>query len=133
MRRYENNLPHPSKFFLVLQSYCSRFSVVLLSYDSRSTPIRPDRRKKFGRANGFFYWCRIFNRFFYAKIRFYPCLRLVYRCGRGRILFTGCGRGRIFFCFRIEEFDSRDTAIALLYQLFFNTINYDFLHVNVYI
>ena len=40
----------PSKFFLVLQSYCFRFSVVLLSYDSRSTPIRPDRRKKFGRV-----------------------------------------------------------------------------------
>ena len=41
---------HPSKFFSALQSYCSCLSVGLLSYDSRSTLIRPDRRKKFGRA-----------------------------------------------------------------------------------
>ena len=41
---------HPSKFFSVLQSYCFRLSVVFLSYDSRSTLIRLDRRKEFGRA-----------------------------------------------------------------------------------
>ena len=36
----------PVQFFSVLQSYCSRISVVFLSYDSRLTPIRLDRRKK---------------------------------------------------------------------------------------
>ena len=36
----------PSKFFLALQSFCCRLSVVLLSYDSRSTLIRLDRTKK---------------------------------------------------------------------------------------
>ena len=40
----------PSKFFLALQSYCPRLSVVLLSYDSRSTLIRQDRTEKFGRV-----------------------------------------------------------------------------------
>ena len=35
----------PSKFFSVLQSYCSRSSVGLFSYDSRSTLIRLDWRK----------------------------------------------------------------------------------------
>ena len=41
---------YPSKFFLALQSFCSRLSVVLLSCDSRSTLIRRDRTKKFGRV-----------------------------------------------------------------------------------
>ena len=40
---------NPSKFFSALKSNCSRLSVVLLSYDSRSTLFRLDRRKKFGR------------------------------------------------------------------------------------
>ena len=38
------NLKYPSKFFSALPSYCPRLSVVLLSYDSRSTLIRLDRR-----------------------------------------------------------------------------------------
>ena len=37
---------NPSKFFSALQSHCSRLSVILLSYDSRSTLVRLDRRKK---------------------------------------------------------------------------------------
>ena len=37
--------PLPSKFFLALQSFFICLSVVLLSYDSRSTLIRLDRRK----------------------------------------------------------------------------------------
>ena len=38
----------PSKFFLALHSFCCRLSVILLSYDSRSTiiPVQLDRRKK---------------------------------------------------------------------------------------
>ena len=40
---------YPSKFFSALQSYCPRISVALLSYDSRSTILRLDRRNKFGR------------------------------------------------------------------------------------
>ena len=36
---------NPSKFFSALQMYCSHLSGVLLSYDSRSTLIRLDRRK----------------------------------------------------------------------------------------
>ena len=39
----------PSIFFSALQSYCSRLSVVFLSYESSSTLIRLDRRKKNGR------------------------------------------------------------------------------------
>ena len=39
-----------TKFFLALQSFCCRLSVVLLSYDSRSTLIRRDRTEKFGRT-----------------------------------------------------------------------------------
>ena len=46
MNRYTDS---PSKFFLALQSYCCCLSVVLLSCDSRSTLIRRDRTKKFGR------------------------------------------------------------------------------------
>ena len=41
---------HPSKFFSALQSYCSIISVVLLSYNSRSTLIWLDRKIKFGRV-----------------------------------------------------------------------------------
>ena len=44
----------PSKFFSPLQSYCPRLSVVLLSYDSRSTLIRRDGKEKFGRVRVFF-------------------------------------------------------------------------------
>ena len=44
--------PTPSKFFSVLQSYCSCLSVVLLSYDSSSTHIRWDGWEKFGRDEG---------------------------------------------------------------------------------
>ena len=36
---------HPIKFLSAIQSYCSCLSVVLLSYDSRSTLLRLDRRK----------------------------------------------------------------------------------------
>ena len=39
----------PSKFFLALQSFCCRLSVVLLSFDIRSTLIQLDRTKKIGR------------------------------------------------------------------------------------
>ena len=35
----------PFKFFSALQSYCPRFSVILLSYNSRSTLIRMDCKK----------------------------------------------------------------------------------------
>ena len=42
---------HPSKFFSALQSYCSRISVGLPSYDSRSTLIRLDGSKIFGRVS----------------------------------------------------------------------------------
>ena len=42
---------NPSKFFSALQSYCFRLSVVLLSYDSRSTLIRRDGWEKFGRVS----------------------------------------------------------------------------------
>ena len=38
---------HPSNFFSGIQSYCSRVSVGLLSYDSRLTLIRMDQRWKF--------------------------------------------------------------------------------------
>ena len=41
----QNIVDVPSKFFSTVQSYCPRLSVVLLSYDSRSTLIRLDRRK----------------------------------------------------------------------------------------
>ena len=41
---------YPSKFFSALRSYCSRLSVGMLSYDSRSTLIRLDHRKKIGRV-----------------------------------------------------------------------------------
>ena len=41
---------YPSKIFSAIQSFCSRLSIGLLSYDSRSTPIRLDHRKKFGRV-----------------------------------------------------------------------------------
>ena len=44
------NYINPSKFLSALQSYCPRLSVILLSYDSRSTPIRLDRRNKIGRG-----------------------------------------------------------------------------------
>ena len=37
-------------FFSALQSYCSRLSIVLLSYDGKSTLIRLERRKKIGRV-----------------------------------------------------------------------------------
>ena len=37
---------NPAKFFSAIQSYFSRISVGLLSYDSRSTLIRLDQRKK---------------------------------------------------------------------------------------
>ena len=37
---------NPSKFFFVLQSFCCRLSVVLLSYDSRSTLIWLNQSKK---------------------------------------------------------------------------------------
>ena len=40
-----STMSYPSKFFSALQSYCSRLSIVLLSYDSRSTLIRRDRKK----------------------------------------------------------------------------------------
>ena len=39
----------PSKFFSAIQLYCSRLSVSLLSYDSRSTLFWLESRKKFGR------------------------------------------------------------------------------------
>ena len=42
----------PVHFFSTAQSYCSRLSVGLLSYDSRLTLIRRDHRKKCGRAIG---------------------------------------------------------------------------------
>ena len=44
------DLPYPSKFFLALQSFCCRLSIVLLSYDIKSTLMRLDRRKKIGRV-----------------------------------------------------------------------------------
>ena len=47
---FSNYARYPSKFFSALQSYCPCLSVILLSYDGRSTLIRLDRRKKFGRA-----------------------------------------------------------------------------------
>ena len=41
---------YPSKFFSAIQSFCSRLSVVLVSYDSGSTLLQLDRRIKFGRV-----------------------------------------------------------------------------------
>ena len=38
----------PSKFFSAIQSYCSRLSVGLLSYNRRLTLLRLDRRISFG-------------------------------------------------------------------------------------
>ena len=43
-------LPRPSKFFSAFQSYCPRLSVGWLSYNSRSSLIRLDRRIIIGRA-----------------------------------------------------------------------------------
>ena len=43
---------YPSKFFLTLQSFCCRLSVVLLSYDSRSALIRLDRRNNLVETDG---------------------------------------------------------------------------------
>ena len=40
----------PSNFFQPFQSYCSRLSVGLLSYDSRSSLLRLDRRNISGRV-----------------------------------------------------------------------------------
>ena len=48
-KQYQSKTTRPI-FFPALLSYCSRLSVVLLSYDSRSTLIRLDRRQKFGRV-----------------------------------------------------------------------------------
>ena len=45
---------YPSKFFLALQSFCCPLSVVLLSYDSKSTLIRLDCRKKIGREESLY-------------------------------------------------------------------------------
>ena len=42
---------YPSKFFSALQLYCFRLSVGMLSYNSRLTLIRLDRRKKIGRVS----------------------------------------------------------------------------------
>ena len=42
---------YPSKFFPAIQSYCSCLSVVLHLNDSRSTLLRLDLRKKFGRVS----------------------------------------------------------------------------------
>ena len=47
---WDVSLYYPSKFFSALQLYCSRFSVCLLSYDSRSTLLRRDRIKNIGRV-----------------------------------------------------------------------------------
>ena len=46
----ENICSFPSEYFSIIQSLCSRISVVLLSYDWRSTPIRLDGIKKSGRV-----------------------------------------------------------------------------------
>ena len=46
----EIQVHYPSKFFTPLQLCWSHLSVGLLSYDSRWTLIRVDRRKKFGRV-----------------------------------------------------------------------------------
>ena len=43
-----DGLNSPSKFLSALQLYCSCFSVGLFSYDSRSTLLRLNRRKKYG-------------------------------------------------------------------------------------
>ena len=43
----------PSKLFSVFQSYCSRLSVGLLFYDSKSTLFRLDGWKKFGLVLGY--------------------------------------------------------------------------------
>ena len=51
IRHCEDLVYHPSKLFSALHTYCSRISVVLLSYNSRSTLIRLDC-KKIGRAVG---------------------------------------------------------------------------------
>ena len=50
-----DRMPDPSKFFSPLESYCSRLSVGLLSYDSRLTLIRLDRRKKWSRSSVIYY------------------------------------------------------------------------------
>ena len=42
----ERKIKYSPKFCLAIQSYCFHFSVGLLSYNSRSSLIRMDRRKK---------------------------------------------------------------------------------------
>ena len=51
----------PSNFFSAIESYCSRLSVSLLTYDSRSALIRLDRRKQSGRT--------LFVSYFYFNIQ----------------------------------------------------------------
>ena len=66
----EVGICYPSKFFSSLQSYCPHLSVVLLSYDGRSTLIRLDRTKFFGRVVYYLYnklvqeFCLYMNTFF---------------------------------------------------------------------
>ena len=51
--RHKANNQYPSKFLPALQSYCSRLSVGLVSYDGRLTLMRLDLRRKSGRAGNF--------------------------------------------------------------------------------
>ena len=59
----------PSKIFSSLQLFCSRFSVGLLSYNSRTTLIRLDCRNFFGRVLSLFLLFEQ-KRFFWQEARY---------------------------------------------------------------
>ena len=53
-RKTESHFMTPSKHFSLIQSYCSRLSVSLLSYRSRATLLQLDHRNKFERDHDLF-------------------------------------------------------------------------------
>ena len=86
---------YPSIFVLVIQSYCIRLSVGLLSYDSSSNLLQLDHRKKSERVERpiqFFSALQLYGSRLYVGLPSYNTRSTLIRLDRWKKIWTGHGK-----------------------------------------